>query len=68
GEIIWRHIKRQEPLVVELTEFAAAIRDGGTPPVDPRDALTALLLARAMVDAAERGVMLGQDELARMLR
>lgn len=67
GEIIWRHIKRQEPLVVELTEFAAAIRDGGTPPVDPRDALTALLLARAMVDAAQRGVMLGQDELAKML-
>jgi UDP-N-acetylglucosamine 3-dehydrogenase len=67
GEIIWRHIKRQEPLVVELSEFAAAIRDGGTPPVDPRDALTALLLARAMVDAAQRGVMLGRDELAQML-
>jgi len=67
GEIIWRHIKRQEPLVVELSEFAAAIRDGGPPPVDPRDALAALLLARAMVDAAERGVMIGQEELAELL-
>jgi predicted dehydrogenase len=67
GEIIWRHIKRQEPLVVELREFAAAIRDGGPPPVDPHDALTALLLARAMVDAAERGVMIGQEELAELL-
>jgi predicted dehydrogenase len=67
GEIIWRHIKRQEPLVVELSEFVAAIRSGGPPPVDPRDALAALLLARAMVDAAERGVMIGQEELAELL-
>lgn len=68
GEVIWRHIKRQEPLVVELSEFAAAIRAGGPPPVDPHDALAALLLARAMADAAERGVMVGQEELAELLR
>lgn len=67
GEIIWRHIKREEPLVVELAEFAAAIRDGGPSPVDPHDALAALLLARAMVDAAQRGVMVGREELAAML-
>lgn len=67
GEIIWRHIKRQEPLVVELGEFVAAIRDGRPSPVDPHDALVALLLARAMVDAAERGVMIGQEELAELL-
>lgn len=67
GEIIWRHIKREEPLVVELREFVAAIRDGRPSPVDPHDALVALLLARAMVDAAERGVMIGQEELAELL-
>ncbi len=67
GEIIWRHIKREEPLVVELGEFVAAIRDGRPSPVDPHDALVALLLARAMVDAAERGVMIGQEELAELL-
>jgi UDP-N-acetylglucosamine 3-dehydrogenase len=67
GEIIWRHIKREEPLVVELGEFVAAIREGRPSPVDPHDALVALLLARAMVDAAERGVMIGQEELAELL-
>jgi len=67
GEIIWRHIKREEPLVVELGEFVAAIRDGRPSPVDPHDALVALLLARAMVDAAERGVMIGPEELAELL-
>ena len=67
GEIIWRHIKREEPLVVQLVEVVAAIRTGGPPPVDAHDALAALLLARAMVDAADRGVMIGQEELAEML-
>jgi predicted dehydrogenase len=67
GEIIWRHIKREEPLVVQLVEVIAAIRTGGPPPVDAHDALAALLLARAMVDAAERGVMIGQEELAELL-
>jgi len=67
GEIIWRHIKREEPLVVQLVEVIAAIRTGGPPPVDAHDALAALLLARAMVDAADRGVMIGQEELAELL-
>ena len=67
GEIIWRHIKREEPLVVQLVEVIAAIRTGAPPPVDAHDALAALLLARAMVDAAERGVMIGQEELAELL-
>jgi len=67
GEVIWRHIKREEPLVVQLAEVIAAIRTGAPPPVDAHDALAALLLARAMVDAAERGVMIGQEELAELL-
>ncbi len=55
GEMIRRSIRRQEPLAVELAEFAAAVRDGGPPPVQPRDAMIALLLSRMMVEAAEKG-------------
>jgi hypothetical protein len=50
-----------------LTEFAAAVRAGGQPPVDPRDALIALLLARKMVEAAESGQVLAGPELAEAL-
>jgi UDP-N-acetylglucosamine 3-dehydrogenase len=55
GEVIRRPIRRREPLAVELAEFAAAVRDGGPPPVAPRDAMTALLLARKLVESAESG-------------
>jgi len=68
GEVVHRLIERREPLAVELEAFAAAVRDGGPPPVEPREALTALLLARAMVDAAQRGVAISGPELAAVLR
>ena len=55
GEMIRRAVRRREPLSVELDEFAAAVRDGGPAPVDPRDAMIALLLARKMVESAELG-------------
>jgi predicted dehydrogenase len=55
GEMTRRPIRRQEPLAVELAEFAAAVLSGGPPPVDPRDAMIALLLARKMVEAASSG-------------
>ena len=55
GEMTRFSIRRQEPLVVELTEFARAVREGGPPPVEPRDAMVALLLARKLVESAERG-------------
>jgi predicted dehydrogenase len=55
GEMIQRRVERREPLVVELEEFAAAVRAGGPSPVDPHEAMVALLLARAMVDAARSG-------------
>ena len=64
GEMTRRAVQRREPLAVELSEFVAAVRDGGPPPVDPHDALVAMLLARAMVDAAARGAVIGADELA----
>ncbi len=67
GEMTRRAVQRREPLAVELSEFASAIRSGGAPPVDPRDALVAMLLARAMVDAALRGVVIGADELTPIL-
>jgi predicted dehydrogenase len=67
GEMTRRSVQRREPLAVELSEFAAAIRAGGPPPVEPRDALVAMLLARAMVDAAARGVVIGADELTPIL-
>jgi UDP-N-acetylglucosamine 3-dehydrogenase len=55
GEMTRRPIRRQEPLAVELAEFVAAVRSGGPAPVDPRDAMIALLLARKMVEAASSG-------------
>ena len=67
GEMTRRVIARREPLAVELEEFAAAVRSGGPPPVDPRDALTALLLARKMVESAETGSVIAGAELAEAL-
>jgi UDP-N-acetylglucosamine 3-dehydrogenase len=55
GEMTRRSIRRQEPLAVELAEFARAVRDGGPPPVDPHDAMVALLLARKLVESALSG-------------
>ncbi|MGI8929696.1 MAG: Gfo/Idh/MocA family oxidoreductase [Candidatus Limnocylindria bacterium] len=57
GEMTRRVIHRREPLAVELEEFARAVRDGGPPPVDPRDAMIALLLARKMVESASTGLV-----------
>ena len=67
GEMIRRHVQRREPLQVELQEFAAAVRDGGPAPVDPRQAMVALLLARTMVDAARSGAAVGAAELAKVV-
>jgi UDP-N-acetylglucosamine 3-dehydrogenase len=67
GEMTRRAIARREPLAIELEEFAAAVRDGGPPPVDPHDALTALLLARKMVESAEAGAVIAGAELAEAL-
>ncbi len=67
GEMARRSIRRQEPLAVELAEFAQAVRSGGPPPVDPRDAMIALLLARKMVEAATKGAVVSGDELAEVL-
>jgi UDP-N-acetylglucosamine 3-dehydrogenase len=55
GEMVRRTVRRAEPLAVELNEFAAAVRDGRPAPVDPHDAMVALLLARKMVESAELG-------------
>ena len=55
GEMTKRRVRREEPLAVELREFSRAVRAGGPPPVDPRDAIVALLLARKMVDSALSG-------------
>jgi predicted dehydrogenase len=67
GEMTRRTVQRREPLAVELAEFVAAIRAGGPPPVSPQDALIAMLLARAMVDAATRGIVIGADQLTPIL-
>jgi predicted dehydrogenase len=55
GERISRAVRREEPLAVELREFARAVRAGGPPPVEPHDAMVALLLARKMVESAQNG-------------
>jgi predicted dehydrogenase len=67
GEMTRRAVQRREPLAVELSEFVSAIRSGGPPPVSPQDALIAMLLARAMVDAAARGIVIGAVDLAPIL-
>ncbi len=67
GEMVRRHVERREPLVVELEAFARAVRDGGPPPVDPHEAMVALLLARTMVDAARTGAVVSRAELAAVL-
>jgi UDP-N-acetylglucosamine 3-dehydrogenase len=67
GEMVRRRVERREPLAVELQAFAAAVRDGAPAPVDPREALVALLLARAMVDAAAREAVISGPELAAVL-
>lgn len=63
GEMTRRSIRREEPLRVELREFARAVRDGGPPPVDPHDAMVALLLARRMVTSALEGRAIAGGEL-----
>lgn len=67
GEMIRRAVRRREPLAVELEEFASAVRDGGPPPVEPRDAMIALLLARKMVESAETGRVIAGDALAEVV-
>ena len=63
GDMARRPVQHEVPLAVELREFARAVRDGGPPPVDPRDALVALLLARKMVDAALSGQAIAGESL-----
>jgi UDP-N-acetylglucosamine 3-dehydrogenase len=62
-----RAIARREPLVVELEAFATAVRQGDPPPVDPREALIALQLARALVEAANTGTALSGPALQAVL-
>lgn len=68
GEMTRFSIRRQEPLVVELDEFARAVRAGDPPPVAPRDAMIALLLARTMVESAETGQVIGGSALEEVMR
>ena len=68
GKRIEREIERREPLAIELDEFARAARDGGVPPVDPHEAMVALLLARAMVESATTGSVIAGEALASVLR
>jgi predicted dehydrogenase len=67
GKMTQRSIRREEPLTVELREFARAVRDGGAPPVDPHDAMVALLLARKMVDSALSGEVIAGAALREAL-
>lgn len=67
GEMARRVVDRQEPLAVELAEFAAAVRQGGPPPVAPRDALIALLLAKKLVEAASSDSVVTAGALTELL-
>jgi len=67
GEMTRRSVRRQEPLAIELAEFARAVREGGPPPVAPRDAMIALLLAQKMVEAASSGAVVSGAALEEAL-
>jgi len=67
GEMTRRSVRREEPLVVELREFARAAREGGPSPVDPHDAMVALLLARKMVESALSGKVIAGAALEEAL-
>lgn len=67
GEMTRRAVRRAEPLAVELSEFVSAVRTGGPPPVDPRDAMIALLLSRKMVESAVNGHAISGRELEEVL-
>jgi predicted dehydrogenase len=67
GEMVRRHVERREPLAVELEAFAQAVRDGGPAPVDPREAMISLLLARTMVEAASSGKVVSGAALREVL-
>ncbi|MGH2428809.1 MAG: Gfo/Idh/MocA family oxidoreductase [Candidatus Limnocylindria bacterium] len=67
GEMARRYISKQEPLAVELAEFAKAVREGGPPPVEPHDAMVALLLARKMVESALTGEVIAGSALSEAL-
>jgi UDP-N-acetylglucosamine 3-dehydrogenase len=67
GEMVRRTVRREEPLVVELAEFARAVRDGGPAPVDPHDAMVALLLARKMVESGLTGEVIAGAALQEVL-
>ncbi len=68
GEMTRFSVRRQEPLAVELDEFARAVRAGDPPPVAPRDAMIALLLARMMVESAQDGRVLDGSALAEVMQ
>ena len=68
GGRVEREIERREPLAIELDEFARAARNGGVPPVDPHEAMVALLLARAMVESASTGAVIDGEALASVMR
>jgi predicted dehydrogenase len=67
GEMARRGVRREEPLAVELREFARAVRDGGPPPVTPHDAMVALLLARKMVESSLSGEAIDGEALEAVL-
>lgn len=56
-------IERREPLFAELDAFVQAIRLGGPPPVAPEDALVALKLAHAIIDAAQADWVISSPKL-----
>ncbi len=49
------HVERAEPLRLELEAFVEAVREGRQPPVTAEDGLSALEIASALVESAQRG-------------
>jgi UDP-N-acetylglucosamine 3-dehydrogenase len=55
GAAVALKVEKQEPLRLELEAFARAVAEGAPPPVGADDALAALDVAEALVQAAREG-------------
>lgn len=55
GAMVRLKVEKREPLRMELEAFARAVMEGSSPPIGAADALAALEVAEALVQAAQEG-------------
>mgnify|MGYP005838034227 CR=1 FL=1 len=55
GLMVRAALEKREPLRLELEAFVACVRNGGPPPVSADDALAAMAVAEALIEAGRTG-------------